>query len=96
MPYTSSQEVLDSLSSLLEDYGGYDAPPVAAGHRQANGMTWSLYTLSSYGRPVDLAMVDIGNGRRTLGVLLFCHNDEHDAFYKTLYLPIIDSLVLNQ
>ncbi len=92
-PFERSQDILDSLSSYLQGYAGFDAPPVAAGTRQANGMTWTLYTLSSYGRPVNLALANRSDGRGALGVLIFCHSDERQAFLQTLYLPVIDSVV---
>ncbi len=91
-PFFTSQAILDSLSSKLYGYGGFDAAPIATGQRTANGMTWSLYTLSSYGRPVDLALAEDPDSGGTFVVLLFCHNDEHEAFYNTLYLPVIDSI----
>jgi pimeloyl-ACP methyl ester carboxylesterase len=90
----NSTELLDSLSSKLYGYQGFDAAPVEIGTRQANGLTWALYKTTSYGRPVDLAMADDPNGE-ALVVLLFCHKDEHDALYQTVYLPVIDSVVSN-
>lgn len=90
----TSTDVLDSLSSKLYDYGGFDAPPVQSGTRVANGLTWDLYQTTSYGRPVDLAMVD--TGLETVVVLLFCHTDEHQALYQTVYLPVIDSAAPSQ
>jgi pimeloyl-ACP methyl ester carboxylesterase len=89
-PYTQS-EWLDSLSSKLYGYQGFDAAPVASGIREANGITWDLFTLTSYGRPVDLAMADVAGGSESLIVLLFCHTDEHQALYNTLFLPVLDS-----
>jgi hypothetical protein len=75
----------------LEAYGyrGLDSPLIPAGQRKANGFTWRLYTSSSYGRPVDIAMAD--DGGWSIVVLLFCNQDEHDALYQTVYLPMIDS-----
>lgn|GEM_PF-117481 len=90
----TSSDVLNSLSSKLYDYGGFDAPPVQSGTRAANGLTWDLYQTTSYGRPVDLAMAD--TGLETVVVLLFCHTDEHQALYQTLYLPVIDSAAPSQ
>ena len=88
--YYDSSTLLDSLSSKLYGYQGFDSAPVQIGVRQANGLEWSLYTTTSYGRPVDLAMADYHGG--ALVVLLFCHKDEHEALYHTVYLPMIDSV----
>jgi pimeloyl-ACP methyl ester carboxylesterase len=94
-PY-SRNEWLDAFSSKLYGYQGFDAAPVASGMRVANGITWDLYTLTSYGRPVDLAMADVSGGNESLIVLLFCHTDEHQALYDTLFLPVLDSATLAQ
>ena len=76
----------------LEAYGyrGLDSPLIPAGQRKANDFTWQLYTSSSYGRPVDIAMAD--DGGWSIVVLLFCNQDEHDALYQTVFLPMIDSV----
>jgi len=87
----TSSDVLNSLSSKLYDYGGFDAAPIQTGTRVANGLTWDLYETTSYGRPVDLAMTD--TGLETMVIMLFCHTDEHQALYQTIYLPVIDSAV---
>lgn len=87
----TSTDLLDSLSSKLYDYGGLDAAPIQSGTRVANGLNWALYQTSSYGRPVDMAMAD--TGLETLVVVMFCHTDEHQALYQTVYLPVIDSAV---
>jgi hypothetical protein len=89
-------EWLDWLSSKLYGYQGFDGAPSASGVRQANGLTWNLYKITSYGRPVDLAMADIGASGQSLVVLLFCHTDEHEAFYQTLFLPVLDSATLKE
>jgi len=84
---TSNIEKLFSLPAY--GYLGLDGPLTAAGQRQANGFKWQLYTSSSYGRPVDVAMVDKGNS--SIVVIQFCNKDEHDALYQTVFLPMIDS-----
>jgi pimeloyl-ACP methyl ester carboxylesterase len=75
----------------LEAYGyrGLDSPLLEAGKRQANGLTWTLYTSSSYGRPVDFAMAD--DQGSTVVIALFSNSDEHEALHRTVYLPMIDS-----
>ncbi|MRR10535.1 hypothetical protein EG831_10785 [bacterium] len=88
--FLSSSELLDSLSSTLYGYQGFDSAPVQNGIRQANGLSWSLYQTASYGRPVELAMAD-DNGTAIV-VLLFCHEDERAALIETVFLPMIDSV----
>ena len=90
VPGTSSEDVLKWLSMKAWGYRGLDAAPVWAGQRHANGLDWTLYTSSSYGRPVDIAMAD--HGKSSIVVLAFSNIDEHDALYKTVFLPIVDSV----
>jgi len=33
----------------------------------------------------------INDGGWSIGVVQFCNKDEHDAFYQTVFLPMIDS-----
>ncbi|HTX93104.1 MAG TPA: alpha/beta fold hydrolase [Anaerolineales bacterium] len=89
--FLDTSELLRSLSSKLYGYGGFDAAPVQSGVRHANGLDWALYSTTSYGRPVELAMADSPN-RGAYVVILFCHGDERTALYQTVFLPIIDSL----
>jgi hypothetical protein len=43
----------------------------------------------------DLAMADIGDIDQSLVILLFCHADEHNPFYKMLFLPAIVAVTPN-
>ena len=86
---TSTSNIEKIFSLPAYGYLGLDGPLTAAGQRHANGFNWRLYTSSSYGRPVDVAMVDKGNS--SLVVIQFCNKDEHDALYQTVFLPMIDS-----
>lgn len=80
---------LATYFTSYSSYLGFDSPPVLTGTRAANGRTWSLYTTTSRKYPVDLAVADSG-GRLTI-LALFSHADEHDAMYRTVFLPMIDS-----
>lgn len=93
--FFDTTSLLDSLSSKLYGYNGFDAAPILVGTRKANGLDWSLYETTSYGRPVELAMADSAQGDAVV-VLLFCHKDELDALVQTVYLPVIDSVVPSQ
>lgn len=85
----SAAELVDWFSSKAYGYRGLDTALIQAGQREANGLRWTLYTSSSYGRPVDIAMADYGG--RSLVIILFCNSDEHDAIYRTVFLPMVDS-----
>ncbi|MBK9210584.1 MAG: hypothetical protein IPL71_20810 [Anaerolineales bacterium] len=70
-------------------YRGLNSAPLDVGKHEANGLIWTLYTATSNGRPVDIAMADFrGN---SLVVMLFSHIDEHEALYRTVFLPMVDS-----
>ena len=85
----SAEELKDWFSLGAYGYRGLDTAPVSTGRRDSNGLTWTLYTSTSNGRPVDIAMADYqGN---SLVVMLFSHIDEHEALYRTVFLPMIDS-----
>jgi pimeloyl-ACP methyl ester carboxylesterase len=90
VPGTTSAALLKWISQKAWGFRGLDAAPVWAGQRTANGLKWTLYTASSYGRPADIAMAD-HNGSSIL-VLAFSNIDEHDAFYRTIFLPVLDSV----
>jgi hypothetical protein len=85
----SAEELKDWFSLGIYGYRGLDAAPLKASQHEANGLTWILYTATSNGRPVDIAMADYkGN---SLVVMMFSHIDEHDALYQTVFLPTVDS-----
>lgn len=85
----SVQDLVDFFSSDLNGYRGLDSAPAPAGFREANGYLWSLYYATSNGRPVDIAAAD--DGGEALVVVMFSHPDEREAFYRTLFLPMVDS-----
>lgn len=85
----SSEDVESWFSLKAYGYRGLDSPLNLTGQRQANGFSWKLFTSSSYGRPVDIAMTD--DGGWSIMVVLFCNEDEHDALYRTVFLPMVDS-----
>ena len=85
----SAAELKDWFSLGAYGYRGLDTAPINVGQRNENGLKWTLYTSTSNGRPVDIAMADReGN---SLIIMLFCHSDEHDALYQTVFLPMVDS-----
>jgi len=85
----SAAELKDWFSLGAYGYRGLDTAPINVGQRNENGLKWTLYTSTSNGRPVDIAMADReGN---SLVIILFCHGDEHEALYQTVFLPMVDS-----
>lgn len=87
--FSSVSELKDYFSLSAYGYRGLDSAPIEAGTRTANGRAWMLYTSSSNNRPVDAAITDLGSN--TLVIIMFSHPDEHDALYRTVFLPMIDS-----
>lgn len=83
------EELMDWFSLGAYGYRGLDTAPFKVGQREAHGLTWSLYLSTSNGRPVDIAMAD--EGFSSLVVMMFCNSDEHDALYRTVFLPMVDS-----
>ncbi|MBI5351171.1 MAG: alpha/beta hydrolase [Chloroflexi bacterium] len=82
-------ELKDWFSLSAYGYRGLDTAPISAGQRSENSLKWTLYTSTSNGRPVDIAMANYQGG--SLMIMMFCHKDEHDALYRTVFLPIVDS-----
>lgn len=87
--YLTPEELVDWFSLGAYGYRGLDSPPFQVGQREANGLNWSLYLSSSNGRPVDIAMADYG--WNSLVVIMFTNMDEHEALYKAVFLPMVDS-----
>jgi pimeloyl-ACP methyl ester carboxylesterase len=86
----SSSELKNWFSLGAYGYRGLDAAPVSAGQHDINGLNWTLYTSTSDGRPVDIAMADYGT--HSVVVMMFSHLDERDALYKTVFLHMVDSI----
>lgn len=87
--YLSVAELKDYFSLSAYGFRGLDGAPVEAGTRNAHGLDWKLYIATSNGRPVDIAAAD--DGGTSLIIMMFSHADEHDALYRTVFLPMVDS-----
>ena len=85
----SADELQELLSLSAYGHAGLDGAPTEAGARSAHGLQWVLYTATSDGRPVDIAMADTGGSSVLL--LMFSNEDEHKALYQTVFLPLVDS-----
>ncbi len=85
----SVAELKDYFSLSAYGFRGLDGAPVEAGTRDAHGLDWKLYIATSNGRPVDIAAAD--DGGTSIIIMMFSHADEHDALYRTVFLPMVDS-----
>ncbi len=65
--------------------------PQPAGRRQANGLTWNLYTAETGGNPVDIALAR-GN-RQAILVLMVSKPEEHEEMYEKVFIPMVDAAV---
>jgi hypothetical protein len=82
---------------LVSNYAGtrgFDGPAIRDDQRRVNGLSWTLYKTSSQGNPVDLAFAKYGN--ETFMILLISYENEHNALYQTVFLPIIDSVTSSE
>jgi TAP-like protein len=86
----SPTQLKNWISLKAYGYRGLDSAPVEAGARKTDNLNWTLYTSTSYGRPVDIAMAAYRG--RSLVILSFSNSDEHDALYQTVFLPMVDSV----
>jgi len=87
--FISANELKDYFSLSAYGFRGLDGAPVEAGVLNANGLDWKLYIALSNGRPVDIAMAD--DGGTSIIIMMFTHPDEHDALYRTVFLPMVNS-----
>ncbi|MEW6286383.1 MAG: alpha/beta hydrolase [Chloroflexota bacterium] len=70
---------------------GFDQPAIKYGEHSANGLTWSLYRTTSHGNPVEIGFAK--SGRETVMVLMLCYQDERDALYNAVFLPVVDATI---
>jgi len=85
----TASELKDFFSLSAYGYRGLDGAPTESGTIQANGLDWKLYIALSNGRPVDIAVAE--DGGTSLVIMMFSHPDEHDALYRTVFLPMVNS-----
>lgn len=81
----------DQLLDLLLGQFGLEEAPEPVGQREANGLTWNLYSFEVQGIPVDLAIAEADG--LSLIVLLQGDENEREALYDTVFLPAVDALV---
>jgi hypothetical protein len=82
---------IDELLPALRDGYGLESAPEKITEREANGLTWSLYTFEVQGLPRNLALAE--SDGLTLIFILRSDPDERDSLYQTVFLPMVDALV---
>jgi hypothetical protein len=84
----------EELQAAMAKAYGLSTAPRPTGERQANELTWSLYSFQVQGVPRDLGLAESQAG--TLVVVLRSAPDERDALYETVFLPVVDALVASE
>jgi pimeloyl-ACP methyl ester carboxylesterase len=87
----SEPVVIAALTEGFEE-SGFDTTPIKIGDYSANGLAWKIYRTQWNGEPVMLALAEL-TPRRTLALFMVVSAPEQQAFYKGLFLPMLDELV---
>ncbi len=83
--------VVDVLTDSFEN-SGFDETPTKIGSHSANELEWTIYRSKFNGEPVLLALAQISS-RRTLALFMVVSAPEQQAFYKGLFIPMLDQLI---
>jgi len=83
-----------AISLLTQSFeeNGFDETPTRIGTYSANGFDWTIYRTKWNGEPVLLALAQVSN-RRTLAMYMVVSAPEQQAFYKGLFIPMLDKLI---
>jgi pimeloyl-ACP methyl ester carboxylesterase len=81
----------EGLLALLTRQLGLEETPESVGEREANDLSWTLYTTTVQGLHIDVALAE--SEGLALIVLLQSTADEHDALYESVFLPVLDALI---
>jgi len=84
----SANELLGALTEQLD----LEEIPESVDEREANSLTWTLYTVEAQGLLRDIALAE--KDGMTLIVILRTAPNEHDILYEAVFLPAVDALVL--
>jgi len=88
--FPASKEVaLYALASGFAE-NGFDEAPRRTGSHAANGLNWTIYSSKFNGEPVLVALAEVSDSQ-TLGVIMVVSAPEREAFYKGLFIPILDA-----
>jgi len=79
----------DFLDIVTEQYGLAERPE-STGAREANDLTWSLYTFQVQGASRDLALAE--SEGLTLIVILRSAPNERDVLYEAVFVPAVEAM----
>jgi hypothetical protein len=82
----------EELLNLLMEQLGVSEALESSGEREANSLTWQIYSLETEGVNRDVALAQ-GDGIAFI-VVLRSDAIEHDELYEAIFLPVVDALVL--
>lgn len=83
--------VLTLLTQSFQD-GGFSGTPQRVDTHSVNGLSWTVYTSKFNGEPVFVALAQ-ATASRTLALIMVVSAPERDAFYKGLFIPMLDGLI---
>jgi pimeloyl-ACP methyl ester carboxylesterase len=89
-PTTSLEEMIEALRLGY----GLDSTPEITGERQANDLSWSLYSIEVQGVPRDIALAE--SDGKILILIMRSAADERDELYESVFLPLVDALTLEK
>jgi hypothetical protein len=82
----------DQVLELLASQLGLESVPDLVSNIQANGLNWDIYRAITQVQPLDLAITH--QKGTTVFILLTTTPYNQDLYYKSVFLPAIDALVL--
>ena len=88
---TGKNAALKTVQKSFQN-SSFDVAPTKIGSRSANGLGWTLYESKYNGEPVILALAQVSS-RRSLAVIMVVSAPERDAFYRKLFIPLLDAIV---
>ncbi len=80
----------DELFNVLSSQLGFDAGMESVATAQVGNFTWDFYAFEVRTYPVDLALAE--EGGKAYFVLLVSPEDERDALYEQVFLPVVEAL----
>jgi pimeloyl-ACP methyl ester carboxylesterase len=80
----------DELFNVLSSQLGFDPSMESVGTAEVGNFTWDFYEFQVQAYPVDLALAE--EGGRSYFVLLVSPEDERDALYQKVFLPVVQAL----
>ena len=85
----SKSQVITSLTHSFAQRG-FDETPKKTGSYAANGLDWTIYSSTYNGEPVMVGLAQVSR-YQTLGVIMVTSAPERSAYYRGLFLPILEA-----